>query len=100
LFNLFGFREGSQLSVNERFVTQKYQECNDGIEIIVKSMEVSVCVDIAHLERRIENLMNLRHPCISSTIGVVLPWSLQELQIVPGYSSGCSLSEVILTSPE
>jgi hypothetical protein len=100
LFNLFGFRERSQLSVNERFLTQKYQECDTGFEIVVKSMNGSVCDDIAHLESKIENLLNLRHPCISSTIGVVLPWSLQELHIVREYSSGCLLSEVLLRSPE
>jgi serine/threonine protein kinase len=100
LFDLFGFCERSQLSVNEGFLTHRYQECDNGIEIIVKSIDVSVCVDIAHLEKRIENLMNLRHPCISSTIGVVHPWSLHELQIVREYSSGCLLSEVLLRSPE
>jgi serine/threonine protein kinase len=100
LFNLFGFRERSQLSANKEFLTQKYQGCDDGFEVIVKSMNRSVCVDIAHLERRIENLMNLRHPCISSTIGVVLRSPLQELQIIRQYSSGGSLSEVMLTSPE
>jgi serine/threonine protein kinase len=100
LFNLFGFCAGSELTVNEGFLTQMYQGCDNGLEIIVKSMNVSVCVDIAHVERRIENLMNLRHPCISSTVGVVLPSSLQELQIVGQYSSGGSLSEVISASPE
>jgi serine/threonine protein kinase len=100
LFNRFGFREISQLSGNERFLTLKYQRCDNRFEIVVKSMNVSVSVDIAHLERKIENLMNLRHPCISSTISVVLPSPLQELQIVRHYSSGNSLSEVISASPE
>jgi hypothetical protein len=75
LFNLFGFRGGSQFSANERFLTHKYQECDTGFDLIVKSMNVSVLVDVAHLQRTIENLMNLRHPCISGMIGVVLPSS-------------------------
>jgi serine/threonine protein kinase len=100
LFNLFGFPERSQLSANERFLTQNYQECDDQFEIIVKSMNVSVCIDIAHLESKIENLMNLRHPCISCTIGVVLPSPLHELQIVRQYLGGGSLSDVISASPE
>jgi serine/threonine protein kinase len=100
LFNLFGFREGSQLSANERLFTQKSHECDHGFDIIVKSMNVSVSVDIARVEKTIEKLMNLRHPCISSTIGVILRSPLQELQIVREYSSGGSLSEVISASPE
>jgi hypothetical protein len=100
LFDLFGFCEISQLSANERFLTQKYQEYDNGFEIIVKSMHVSICDDIAHHEMMIENLMNLRHPCISSAIGVVLRSPLQELQIVRQYSSDGSLSEVISASPE
>jgi serine/threonine protein kinase len=100
LLNLIEFEEGSQLSGTERFLTGKSQECDQGFDIIVKSMNVSVFVDIAHVEIRIENLMNLRHPCISSTVGVVLPSSFQELQIVGQYSSGGSLSEVISASPE
>jgi serine/threonine protein kinase len=63
-------------------------------------MNVSVCVDTAHVERKIENLMNLRHPCISRTIGVVLLSPLQELQIVGQYLGGGSLSEVISAKPE
>jgi serine/threonine protein kinase len=96
LFNLFGFREGSQLSANERFLTRKYQGCDTAFELIVKS----ISDDTAQIERTIENLMNLRHPCISSTIGVVLRSPLHELQILRQYSSGDSLSEVISASPE
>jgi serine/threonine protein kinase len=66
----------------------------------VKSKNIPNNVDIAHVEREIENLMNLRHPWISSTIGVVLRSRLQELQIIGQYSSGGSLSEVISASPE
>jgi hypothetical protein len=100
LFDLSGFREGSQLSANDPFLTQKYQGCDSGFYIIVKSMNVSMGVDIAHVERQIENLMNLRHPCISSTIGVVFPSPLQKLEGVRLYSAGDSLSEVISASPE
>jgi serine/threonine protein kinase len=100
LFNLFGFREESQINVNERFLTQKYQGCNNGFEIVVKSMSVSISDDIAHLERRIANLMNLRHPCISNPIGFVFPSPFLKLQIVREYLGGGSLSEVISASPE
>jgi serine/threonine protein kinase len=81
-------------------LTQKYEGRENEFDIIVKSMKLFVNVDIAHVERKLENLMNLRHPCISSTIGVVLQTRLQELQIVGQYFSGGSLSEVISASPE
>jgi serine/threonine protein kinase len=100
LCNRFGFREESQLSVNERFLTQKYQGYDDGFEIIVKSTNVSVCIDIAHVEPKMENLMNLRHPCISCTMGVILRSPLRNLEIVRVFSAGRSLSEVISASPE
>jgi hypothetical protein len=99
-FNLFGFGEGSQLRTTERFLAQKYQECDAGFEIVVKSMNVSVSIDIVRLERNIENLMNLRHPCISCPIGVALRSRLQELRIVESYLSGGSLWEVISASPK
>jgi serine/threonine protein kinase len=63
-------------------------------------MKVSVNVDIADVESRIENLMNLRHPCISGTIGVNPGFGLQELTIVRMYSVAGSLSEVISASLE
>jgi serine/threonine protein kinase len=69
-------------------------------EIIVKLMDVSVSLDIAGLESIFKNLVNLRHPCISSMIGVVSRSPLQELQIVQQYSSRDSLSEVISALPE
>jgi hypothetical protein len=81
-------------------LTKQYQGCDDGFEILVKSMNVAVGIDIAHLEKRIENLMNLRYPCISSAIGVVLPSRLRELQIIRQYFGGVSMSEVLSASPE
>jgi serine/threonine protein kinase len=100
LFDLFGFREISELSRNERFLRLKYEGCDNGFEIVAKSINVSICIDIVTIERIIENLMNLRHPCISGTIGIVLRSRFHELQIVREYSSGDSLSEVLSTSPE
>jgi serine/threonine protein kinase len=98
--NLFDFRERLQLNANDGCLTRKYQGSQNGIEIIVKSIKLSACVDITHLERRIENMMNLRHRCISGPIGVVLSSPLQTLEVVRMYSSGGSLSEVISTSPK
>jgi serine/threonine protein kinase len=99
LIDLSGFCEGSELRVDDRVLTRKYQGCENGIETVVKSIKVSVKVEIAHVKRRIEKLMNLRHRCISGTIGVILQSPLQNLEIVRKYSSGGSLSEVISASP-
>jgi serine/threonine protein kinase len=81
-------------------LTRKYQGCENGIEIVVKSIKASVNVEIAHVEKIIENLMNLRHRCISGTIGVIVQFPLQHLEIVRMYSVGGSLSAVISASPE
>jgi serine/threonine protein kinase len=44
--------------------------------------------------------MALRHPCISGTIGIILPSQLRGLQIIRMYCVGRSLSEVISNPPE
>jgi serine/threonine protein kinase len=71
----------------------------DGSGIHVKSMTVSRCVEKCDIERIIENLLNLRHPCISNVIGVVLPSQLLGLEIIGMDSDNSSLSKVISTSP-
>jgi serine/threonine protein kinase len=88
------------LSESDEILTQIYQECDVGLSILVKSINLSGCVDNYHVERTSENLLNLRHPCIASAIGVVLPSPLREVKIVGMYCGGCSLLEVISASPE
>jgi hypothetical protein len=100
LFNLSGFSGGSRLSESNEVSTQISEKCDDRFQIIVKSIKISGCVAKDDIARRIENLMNLRHPCVASTIGVVLLSPLQVLKIVRTYLCGRSLSEVVSTSPE
>jgi hypothetical protein len=100
LFNLSGFSEGSQLSESDEVSTQIYEKCDDKFQIIVKSINISGCLAKEDVARSIENLMNLRHPCVASVNGVVLLSPLQGLKIVRMYLCGCSLSEVVSTSPE
>jgi hypothetical protein len=100
LFDLSRCIEGSQLSESDEISTQIYQKCDNGLSIGMKSINLSRCVDNCDVERTIENLMNLRHPCIASAIGIVLPSLLREVKIVGMYCGGCSLSEVISRSPE
>jgi serine/threonine protein kinase len=77
----------------------KKEGCNDELRIIVKSMSLSKSVDKHHAERRIEDLMNLRHPCISGVIGLIFQPPFEGLQIIEIYSGDNSLSKVISTSP-
>jgi serine/threonine protein kinase len=54
------------------------------------------------LELELNQLMNLRHPCIAAPIGFVFPDELsesQELKIVRLYVEGISLAEVISRNP-
>jgi hypothetical protein len=98
--NQIFFDEDGMIQICD-FCLDHFSEVGDnGFEIIMKSINVSVCVDIAHLESKIENFMNLRHRCISGTIGVILQSPLQNLAIVQMDSVGGSLSEVISISPE
>jgi hypothetical protein len=100
LLDLSRLNAGSLLNASDRLSTQIYHWCDDGIALIVKSIKLSVFVERVHLERNIENLMNLRHPCIAGVIGVVFSSPLQELKIVRIYLSCCSLSEIISGSPK
>jgi serine/threonine protein kinase len=99
LFNLSEFNEGSLLSESDHISTQIYDNCDDGHKIIVKSINLSACVSKSDLEGIIENLMNLRHPCIAGVIGVVLPSRFQGLKIVRKCFGSHSLSEILSTSP-
>jgi hypothetical protein len=77
-----------------------YEECDKGVLILVKAMNLSGSVENNTVMRRVENFMNLCHPCISGMIGVVLPSPLNGFRIVRMQSGGDSLSEIILRSPE
>jgi hypothetical protein len=61
--------DGSQLSGKDLMSTPIDQECNNRLVIIVKSINMSGCVDKVDAERRIAKFMNLPHPCISIVIG-------------------------------
>jgi serine/threonine protein kinase len=100
LLNLSEFSEATQLRERDDLSTQMYQECDDGLLILVKSIKLWGRVDNCHVERTIEDLVNVRHPCIAGAIGVVPPSPLQGLKLVRMYCGGISLSEVISTSPE
>jgi hypothetical protein len=82
LFNFSGLIARSQLKKSGIISTQRYQECDDGHWLIVKSTNLSVCPENCHVEKTIENLMNLRHPCSSGVVGVALPTELNVLNVI------------------
>jgi hypothetical protein len=70
--------------------------------VAVKSLPFWKCVEKSQTENAIENLIDLRHPCIAAPIHFVIPIesdSAQELKIASLYSDGCSLTEVLSVNP-
>jgi hypothetical protein len=100
LFDLSAFNKGSLLSENGRVSTHLYHRCDNNFPIVAKSISLWAGSDNYHLERNIETLMNLRHPCIAGPIGFVVSLPLQAVKIVRSYMSSSSLSKVISVSPE
>jgi hypothetical protein len=66
--------------------------------MIVKSTNPSVWAKNCRLEKTMERLMNLRHPCISGVIGVALPTELNVLTIIGIDFGDNSLSTIVSTS--
>jgi hypothetical protein len=67
-----GLNEASLFNESGQILIQRHDAHDDGLEIDVNSITFLGCVDDDHLQRRIENLMNIRHPCISGVVGIVL----------------------------
>jgi serine/threonine protein kinase len=98
LLDVSSFEEGSVL--NE---CQTYQRRDDGCLIVVKSMNISDCVDREEVEKEIEIQMNLRHPCIAGPIGFVFPANSsasEQLKIGRLFAESVSLAEILSVSPE
>jgi serine/threonine protein kinase len=91
--------ERSQLKESDVILGQLYQESEDVDWIIVKSTKVSVSAEQCDHKKTIENLMNLRHPCISGVIGVALPTELNVVNIICQDLGDNSLSRIVSTSP-
>jgi serine/threonine protein kinase len=86
----------------ELFSHPIYDRLEDEFLIFVKSMEHSESIEESGMANVIENLINLRHPCIAGPIGFVFgkeSGCLQKLNIVRLYLGGYSLSEVVSIRP-
>jgi hypothetical protein len=101
--NLCRFEERSIIGQSDRVLNQIYQRADDQFLFVVKSISLTECIEKLQIEKEIENLINLVHPCIAAPIGFVYPMESvcwQELKIIRLHLDGCSLSEVISVSPE
>jgi serine/threonine protein kinase len=96
------FEERSMICESNQVSTTIYDRFEDEFLVVVKSIPHSESVEKSQIEKEIENLINLRHPCIAGPIGLVFPIdsdSPQELKIVRLYCEGCSLAEVLSVRP-
>jgi serine/threonine protein kinase len=102
IVNLSAFEGPLIIGESDEVRNHVYHRVDDAFLVFVKSIPLSECVNKSQMEDEIENLMNLRHPCIAAPIGYVLPidsGSSEELKIVRLYLEGCSLSEVLSVNP-
>jgi hypothetical protein len=102
IVNLSGFEERSLICDSDKSPNQIYHRIEDQLVVFVKSKPLSENVPKSQIEKEVERLINLHHPCITSPIGFVFPiesGSQQELTIVRLYFNGCSLAEVLRVNP-
>jgi serine/threonine protein kinase len=103
IVNLSVFEERSLICDSAEVPNEIYHRIEDELLIIMKSKPLSENVSESEIEKEIENLINLRHPCITSPIGFVFgleSGSQQKLKIVRLHLEGCSLSEVVSVNPK
>jgi serine/threonine protein kinase len=101
--DLSEFEERTVLNEWNEILSETYERLADGCLIVVKSIKVSNCLESRKIEKELENVMNLSHPCIASPIGFVFPAkssSLQELKIARLSFEGGSLAEILSVSPD
>jgi hypothetical protein len=100
--NLSAFEEKSILGESDEVVNEIYRRIDDGLLVVVESISLLECIGKSRIENELENLINLRHPCISAPIGFVVPnesGNLRELKIVRLHLPVSSLSEVLSGNP-
>jgi hypothetical protein len=98
IVNLSVFEERSIICESDEVPNEIYHRIEDEFLVFTRSTPCSEHVQ----ESEIENLINLRHPCIAAPIGFVFPiesGSRRELKIVRMYLEGCSLLEVVSIHP-
>jgi serine/threonine protein kinase len=100
--NLSAFEEKSIICNSNKIPNQICYRIEDQFLVFMKSKPHSENVSESEIENEIENLINLRHPCIAAPIGFVFPigsGSRRELKIVRLYLEGRSLAGVLSVNP-
>jgi serine/threonine protein kinase len=98
IVNLSRFEARSLICDSDEVSNQIYHRIEDEFFIFMKPTPHSENISESEIEKEVEKLINLVHPCIAAPIGFVVPiesGSRQELKIVRMYFDGCSLLEVI-----
>jgi hypothetical protein len=78
------------------------QESSCGSDEVPNQIYQSENVSESEIEKEIESLINLCHPCILPPVGFIFPsesGSREELKIIRMYLEGCSLSEIFSVNP-
>jgi hypothetical protein len=100
--NISEFEERSMICESGAESNGIYDRVEDELLVVVKSLSLRDGLEETEMEKEIEKLINLRHPCIAGLIGFVVGIDsgiLQELKIVRLYVEGISLSEVVSVNP-
>jgi serine/threonine protein kinase len=100
--NISEFEERSMIYESGAESNGIYDRVEDEFLVVVKSITLTEGLEETAIEKGIEKIINLRHPCIAGLIGLVVGIEtgiLQELKIVRLYFEGTSLSEVVSGNP-
>jgi serine/threonine protein kinase len=97
--DLSRFERGDAISASGTGSAQLYRRCDNGLEIVVKLFGKFDPGESCEIEREIEKLMNVTHPCIAAPFGFVLPAASKELRIARPYTRSSSLKDVLLARP-
>jgi hypothetical protein len=97
--DLSGFEGADEIGVGGTGSAHLYRRCEDGFEIVVKLFGEFDPGESCEIEREIEKLMNVTHPCIAAPFGLVLPAASKELRIARSYTRSSSLKDVLLARP-
>jgi serine/threonine protein kinase len=102
IVNVSIFEERSIICDSDEVRNEIYHRTEDEFLVFMKSKPLLGNVSESTIEHEIENLINLRHPCIAAPIGFVFPMesgNRLEFKIVRLYLEGYSLLEVISVHP-
>jgi hypothetical protein len=80
-------------------VNRLYRRIEDSLLMVVELIIFSDLMNNRLIENKIEDLINLCHPCITAPIGFVFAAGSKELKVLRLYSESESLAEVIAANP-